>query len=819
MTEEYYRPTIIQPKDLDIDGTDYNADLNVIKEGNTIKVTMDQDVMIQRVSHEIYSNFESGIRELINNEYRACRQARDKYNAKPRLEVTINARTRELTIEGIDSLGISVRVFDKVLRRLGVSGNVDGGNEIGQFGMGFASYTTLSELINVETYSREDNQEFAFLGDRGIDFKILPKPERETFGTKLSVTCKEDVYWGTVINKIKSCALFSTIPTTIVVTDDGKEDGYSSSYYDDIDEGVFECDVYNSGKEYCRTTYEKDCSHQHDKLGQSTDGLCSNDYAVGFHKEIHIDNDDYEFYGIISVAKMHRIITGQARSGSRFEIRLVNTPIQSEIKIAGNWTGYYLNIKDERKFVPTADRDRLKDESSRLISSLLATELKKHFTGLGIKTIDDYNRSLHKCVLDNLYIMKDVMPETDYEESTSVMQTLDHRFPTINNRRVQLREVLTQGKQLVVLKSLRADMMARLSGSLGEESDKPLVFVRWRAGDWTGSHGDNESIMGLFDEINAIFGEQYIKDNKVKGIKTKGDTVKTLAEEAGCVVYHQGNHQRSGLFGTDTGYYITKYSTTVGAVNNSVNGENTASSINTKKCQDNIMTVHKDDWNNFFVYAMDQNRNIPFCILKPRKGFHEKIESYTDKKEEYKTRKFQTLGGIRQSIDELFPLSEDRWGNMYSRPKTVILVVVNNKKEREAVSDMFSNEDMTKDDCTNVILCESNKELMCLHAYINERKTNVGVETYNAHGFLNLVQPSKIGNCHNKDIMTDKDSSEWKSIMKMEAFRRSVPDNIYSMVVHAIKDESDLGVKYMKAIYDYGDQQRLAGDKWDKEHD
>ena len=140
MSEEYYKPTLIQPKDLEIDGTDYNADLNVIKEGNTIKVTMDQDVMIQRVSHEIYSNFESGIRELVNNEYRACRQARDKYNAKPRLEITIDARTKELTIEGIDSLGISVRVFDKVLRRLGVSGNVDGGNEIGQFGMGFASY-------------------------------------------------------------------------------------------------------------------------------------------------------------------------------------------------------------------------------------------------------------------------------------------------------------------------------------------------------------------------------------------------------------------------------------------------------------------------------------------------------------------------------------------------------------------------------------------------------------------------------------------------------------------------------------------------------
>ena len=49
--------------------------------------------------------------------------------------------------------------------------------------------------------------------------------------------------------------------------------------------------------------------------------------------------------------------------------------------------------------------------------------------------------------------------------------------------------------------------------------------------------------------------------------------------------------------------------------------------------------------------------------------------------------------------------------------------------------------------------------------------------------------------------------------MKMEAFRRTVPNDIYSMVVHAIKDESDLGVKYMKAIYDYGNQQRLAGEK------
>lgn len=795
MSDEYYRPTIIEPKDLDIDGTDYNADLNVIKEGNTIKVTMDQDVMIQRVSHEIYSNFESGIRELINNEYRACRQARDKYNAKPKVQVTINARTQQLTIEGIDSLGISVRVFDKVLRRLGVSGNVDGGNEIGQFGMGFASYTTLSELITVETYSREDEQQYAFLGDRGIDFKILPKPDRDTYGTKLSLTCKDSVYWYQVIEKIEACALFSTIPTTIIVEDDGKKDDEIYSSYDNIEEGVIECSVFNSGKEFCRKRYELQASHQHNEIGKSTRGLCDNQYAVGFHKEVHIDNDDYEFYGIFSVAKMHRMITGTNRKYSMFEKRLVNTPIDGDININGNWSCYYLNIKDERKFVPTADRDRLKDESCRLIENLLNNELRNHFTGLGITSIKEYNASLHKCVLDNLYVIKDVMPKEDYEISFDVVSSLNHKFPTVNNRRISLREMMSLGKEIVVLKSLRSDMMTRITEHRDGISDKPIQFIRWKAGDWTGSNSND--LPTIFEEVGVIYGEQYLKDNKVKGLARSSSISKSVAENAVCVLYHQGNHPYSNVFGAQTSYWVQKYSTTVGEVNESV-----TSSKNKKQNQDSLMIVHKDDWNDVYGYSMYQNSDRPFCVMKPRKGFSENIDSYSDKKKLFKDRKFQTLGNKRKTLEEI---TKRRGTKGYH----IGMYLVENESDRINISKTFTDEkyrNLNAEEYSDIILVEDVKELICLWAYFYQeyRLSQYQLRNLNSTLFMRLV--NDWDNKTNVALMRIKDDGHGtKAVLKMEEFRKTIPKDMYKLFIHAVKDSPESGQEFIDTINRFKD--------------
>jgi len=809
--EEYYKPTLIEPKDLDIEGTDYNADLNVIKEGNTIKVTMDQDVMIQRVSHEIYSNAESGIRELINNEYRACRQARDNYNAKPRIEITIDARTRELTIEGIDSLGISVRVFDKVLRRLGVSGNVDGGKEIGQFGMGFAAYTTLSELITVETYSREDNQEFAFLGDRGIDFKILPKPERETFGTKILLTCKESVDFKDIRDKVKACALFSTIPTVITILDDGKTDD-SYRYDNDLSIGTEVLPTYSSGKDWCISEYREKVPQQYTHLDESTRGLCDHGFAVGFYKEVHINNDDYEFFGIISINKNGSLMS--LEGGNRYDsgdnhALLVNTPIQSSIKPKGKWTVWYLNVKNERDYVPTADRDRLKDESSAKINMVLGIELQERFTGTGlaINSIADFNASINKPVLKNLWNFTELMNSKEYISSKRVMDILDKRYPTINQRRLVMSDMISSNNTIVVLKSLRADMMSRLTGSLGKK--KSLTFIRWRPID---VYGDDslETVIALMNECNVVWGEQYLKDNKVKGIKST-NLAKSVAEEAGCVLYHKGNNRYSSVFGTETRYYVEKYSTTVGEVNEQADLKDNTNHRN------NIMQVTKEDWHEFYEKTLYNHSGIGFCIMKPRKGISDNIECYTDYKEAYKTRKFLTLGSERKTIKELFPEDNGKINNGFE--DGVIQLVVCPKKHAETISELFKPEDIQfkenyNNNSVNVIFCNSNKELICLTTYINQTyKNSYTICTSHASTFKKLFD--KDSNCGNT-LMTSSKETDWQQVIKMENFRRSIPDSMYQLFLNAVNNESDRGQEFMQSIYDYGDEQRLAGDKFDK---
>jgi hypothetical protein len=49
----------------------------------------------------------------------------------------------------------------------------------------------------------------------------------------------------------------------------------------------------------------------------------------------------------------------------------------------------------------------------------------------------------------------------------------------------------------------------------------------------------------------------------------------------------------------------------------------------------------------------------------------------------------------------------------------------------------------------------------------------------------------------------------------MENFRRTVPDNIYQLLNVACCQDNARGMEFMKSIYAYGDEQRLAGDKFE----
>ena len=210
--EEFYKPEFHVVPDVEIPKEDVESSpLNTLNEGDTIKVGLDSDVIIQKLSHEIYSNWRSAIRELYNNEARACRNVMklDIDGCKPEIHITINPIERQLTIEGRDSEGITVNVFDKSLRVLGVSSNFDS-TEIGQMGMGFASYTMIFEAIKIDTWARETDEVWSALADGGIKFNILGKPDIKSYGTRLSGTYKENVDPDEMIDHIKIQQLYQS---------------------------------------------------------------------------------------------------------------------------------------------------------------------------------------------------------------------------------------------------------------------------------------------------------------------------------------------------------------------------------------------------------------------------------------------------------------------------------------------------------------------------------------------------------------------------------------------------------------------------------
>ena len=655
--DEFYRPILMEKKDLQIEGTDYNPDLNLLKEGNTIRVQLDNDVIIQRISHEIYSNYESGVRELINNEYRACRQARKLYNARPKVHVIVDKDNRTFSIEGVDSLGISVRIFDKVFRKLGVSGNVQGGDEIGMFGMGFASYTTLSEVITVETYAREDNQQFAFLGDRGIDFKILPKPDRDTYGTKITLTYKDGVIGDKIIDKVRDCAKFSNVDTTISVIVSDDTCSYNDSEYSITEE--IECDVYDSGKDWCRDQFVS---------------LPHSDEKINWYKEVHINNDDMEFFGIIAFEKNprynnERLVNHHYGSVNECSLNLVNTPIEMKFNTHLPFATYYLNIKNERKFMPTADRDRMKDESMVSLQEEFDKQLPTFFTDTIITSIDEYMTSLNKPMLEYIHSFREAFTKEEFDRMSNVVNLLGHYFDT-QNYRVRLRDMLKDGKQIIALKSLKGDTIERLEKHLvdvkGMDSSK-LQFIRITPRTFT--EEKYTEMLELIQSVGGILGESYIKEHKVKTIgSSKRTNVSKDSHSLNVPIrlWKPQNCYNLRTFGMEG--YKSYYSTTIKELNDHASATNM------------IQMETADEFNKYTSYL---SRYYDCVIVKGNKKISSKIPTLKALKKKMNEKEYYTSKG-KLKIKDFLKDSE-----IHTHYYDSITIVCSDKEKQKELSEIL----------------------------------------------------------------------------------------------------------------------------------
>lgn len=315
-------------------------------ENGIIPVRLEEDAVRFRVGH-LYADPMSAIRELYANELRACRLARDKYQAKPHIDITLNLEDRSIIIHGIDSLGITAEKFEKVLAVLGETDNTDA-TETGQFGWGVAAYSSCSDSIVYESYARETDERFSMLGINGEHFSKISQPFLNAYGTRVTIFVRETVHLdlAAVMNHI---CRYADIDTFLTVITDGN-------------------------------------STQQPPRNQINDPDIMNGLSSG--TVIDVDCQDYRLVGVF---------TSQPANKQHTDVRLLTLPINATMNLP--FDEWILLVKNERKYLPTADRERLTDGAIEKLYATIKTQLIKKLPEiLDIASFADYQNRVCKYI-------------------------------------------------------------------------------------------------------------------------------------------------------------------------------------------------------------------------------------------------------------------------------------------------------------------------------------------------------------------------------------------------------------------------------------
>ncbi len=353
-----YQPKIRPQKPLD-----FKADAEGFEVGsdNLIHTKLNQAVIIQRISRDLYNNPSSGLRELYMNSVRACQLAEEKHGRKGQIKVTLVGDTDKRLIKIEDNgIGISKERFNKVLVELGTSDNLDG-ETTGQFGMGFAAYMTMSSVCIIDTLT-DAGEGYRMLAKDGSSFQPIGKSERSTPGTTIEMTPYQSVDLEDLVDYSRLLVRYSPVQTAFTIRD-------VTRYEND------------EAKEFEQKTY----------LGAAKTDM------DGTFDIIRFDTPDYEFVARIGY------ISPDGNSGHVF---LCNVPITSNIEMPFRW--WTLNIKNERKFMPMPDRDRMTEDADNAIQELVHEKVQEHFKAVirGISTYDDmikseYRQTFVKLIYEN----------------------------------------------------------------------------------------------------------------------------------------------------------------------------------------------------------------------------------------------------------------------------------------------------------------------------------------------------------------------------------------------------------------------------------
>lgn len=465
MSEEIidtYSTEVKPQQDLDIsyEGSGFE---DVINENGVIPTTLNEKVIIQRIAKDLYKNATSGIRELYMNAVRGCVEGVEMFGySEPHITVTINEGERIVIIED-NGRGISKARFKQVLRELGTSDNFDG-KTTGQFGMGFASYMTLASVVVLDTIS-DNGDNYKMICRDGTSSKYGGKSDLDEHGVKLTLTCYEKVNFDEICDKLYETARHATVPTTVI-----------------IEEFEYGPDNFREGSNVIE--------------------------QVGFDEGL----DDIIGEGVIKIEhEDFTLIASDSEMYSKSNVYLLNVPIDSEIEVPFSW--WVLNIKDERKYQPMPDRDRMREESDKALQSQITSFIHEYFKDIKIENYNDYINSDRR----REFIWLIGHQEYAVESLQPLLQLLG-RCGSL--RKIDYEDKSPSAHSLIYWLRVAGDSGITYQGYKNKEyTDKVKTFIDAKCVLLIAKRGKNETWRSSVETLER-FGvptvKQILKDNKVK---------------------------------------------------------------------------------------------------------------------------------------------------------------------------------------------------------------------------------------------------------------------------------------------------------------
>lgn len=348
---KYYKPAVPKVEGLELKPSEVPLAeelRGIIDADGLIKTEMENDVVLSRIAKDIYKNFLSGYRETYANAITACQVASETFKCSPHIEVTLDMDNRMLQVKEVDSTGISPAAFRDIYRVVGRTGNADG-SRLGQFGFGRLAWISLSDRMLLETKWRATDGKtgvYALENKEGRAFAPIPAPEMDSFGTTLRFFLYETINMDQLLNYIRDAGRMVPVKTTLKLIKQFKETSETLN----------------------KTPAEMLAVH----LDRRTDRRISTDI-------LSYKDSELELYGLLDITAWNYWSDRDKKDidfGDSFqvdyisqELFLLGLPIEGGYDIPRRFSRCVVNILDERKFPPTADRDRLREEAKQALNA------------------------------------------------------------------------------------------------------------------------------------------------------------------------------------------------------------------------------------------------------------------------------------------------------------------------------------------------------------------------------------------------------------------------------------------------------------------